>query len=166
MTAREVEGAAGGAAFVDGGIIGPPPLEPGVARLCLSGPAAERVAAVFAGSPLEAWVVGDEIGTASALKMCYAAWTKGTTAMLLALLATAEAHGVADELRTEWRRSQPGLADRADGAEEAAARKAWRWVAEMEEIAATFEAAGQPGGFHAAAARVYEHVHGAAGSRR
>ena len=34
-------------------------------------------------------------------------------------------------------------------------RKAWRWVAEMEEIAATFEAAGLPGGFHHAAAEIY-----------
>src|SRR6185295_5044450 len=70
-TAREVEGVvvAGGADCVDGGIVGP---------------AAESVAALFAGSLLDARVVSGDVGTASALKMAYAAWTKGTAALLLA----------------------------------------------------------------------------------
>ena len=55
-------------------------------------------------------------------------------------------------LHAEWARSQPGLAQRLAGAERSAAEKGWRWVAEMEEIAATFAAAGLPDGFHRAAA--------------
>ena len=87
--------------------------------------------------------------------MAYAAWTKGTAAMLLAIRATARAEGVEDALLEEWARSQPDATGRSESAEDAAARKGWRWIAEMEEIAATFAAAGQPDGFHRAAADVF-----------
>jgi 3-hydroxyisobutyrate dehydrogenase-like beta-hydroxyacid dehydrogenase len=153
-TVRAVVEDAGGR-FVDGGIIGPPPAREGTTRLYLSGAEAASVAAAFGGTCVEAAVVGGEPGTASALKMAYAAWTKGTAAMLLAIRATARAAGVEDALVREWRRSQPDVPDRLAGAEDAAARKGWRWVGEMEEIAATFAAAGQPDGFHRAAAEVF-----------
>jgi hypothetical protein len=58
-------------------------------------------------------------------------------------------------LDAEWALSQPALADRLRGAERSAAAKGWRWVAEMEEIAETMAVAGQPDGFHRAAAEVY-----------
>ena len=76
-TTREVAAVveAGGATFVDGGIVGGPPTEPGT-RLYLSGGAAADVAALFAGTALEPVVLGSEIGAASALKMCYAGWSK------------------------------------------------------------------------------------------
>ena len=146
---------AGGARFADGGIVGPPPERPGTTRLYLSGAAASDVAALFAGTPVETPVLGPAPGTASALKMAYAAWTKGTAAMLLAIRDTARAAGVEDALLAEWERSQPDVPERLAAAEGAAARKGWRWVAEMEEIAATFAAAGAPDGFHRAAAEVF-----------
>jgi 3-hydroxyisobutyrate dehydrogenase-like beta-hydroxyacid dehydrogenase len=148
-----IEGAGG--RFVDGGIVGPPPEREGTTRLYLSGADAARVAGAFAGTCVEAAVLGPEPGTASALKMAYAAWTKGTAAMLLAIRATARASGVEDALVAEWRRSQPDVPDRLAAAESAAARKGWRWVGEMEEIAATLAATGQPDGFHRAAAEVF-----------
>jgi 3-hydroxyisobutyrate dehydrogenase-like beta-hydroxyacid dehydrogenase len=148
-----VEGA--GARFVDGGIVGPPPERAGTTRLFLSGAEAEAVAAVFDGTVVEAPVLGREPGRASALKMAYAAWTKGTAAMLLAIRATARAEGVEEALLAEWARSQPDATGRSEAAADAAARKGWRWIAEMEEIAATFAAAGEPDGFHRAAAEVY-----------
>jgi 3-hydroxyisobutyrate dehydrogenase-like beta-hydroxyacid dehydrogenase len=145
----------GGGRFVDGGIVGPPPEREGTTRLFLSGADAGAVAGVFAGTVVEAPVLGRDPGRASALKMAYAAWTKGTAAMLLAIRATARAEGVEDALLAEWARSQPDAIGRSDAAADAAARKGWRWIAEMEEIAATFAAAGQPDGFHRAAAEVY-----------
>ena len=145
----------GGARFVDGGIVGPPPEREGTTRLFLSGADAALVADVFAGTCVEAPVLGPEPGTASALKMAYAAWTKGTAAMLLAIRATARASGVEDALMHEWSRSQPDAGERLAAARDSAARKGWRWVGEMEEIAATFAAAGQPEGFHRAAAEVF-----------
>jgi 3-hydroxyisobutyrate dehydrogenase-like beta-hydroxyacid dehydrogenase len=146
---------AAGATFVDGGIVGSPPREPGTTRLYLSGPSASEVAELFAGTVLEAPVVSDRIGDASAVKMTYAAWTKGTAALLLAVRETALAEGVEETLVAEWARSLPGLADEHARATRSASAKGWRWVAEMEEIAATFAAAGQPDGFHRAAAEIY-----------
>ena len=89
----EIVGATG-ADFVDGGIIGPPPRQAGTTRLYLSGPRAGEVADLFKGSALEAIVMPGDIGTASALKMAYAAWTKGSSALLLAVRALAIREGV------------------------------------------------------------------------
>ena len=99
-----------------------------------------------------------QIGTASALKMTYAAYTKGRSALLLALRETARANGVDQHLLDEWAISQPELAAVSERAAQSSAPKAWRWIAEMEEIASTFAAAGQPDGFHRAAAEVYRRV--------
>ncbi len=146
----EVVRAAGGR-FVDGGIVGSPPRKAGSTRLYLSGPEAGAAAELFAGSVLDARVVPN----ASAVKMAYAAWTKGTAAMLLAIRELARREGVEEALLEEWALSQPELPDRHARAERSAQAKGWRWVGEMEEIAASFEADGLPGGFHSAAAAVY-----------
>jgi 3-hydroxyisobutyrate dehydrogenase-like beta-hydroxyacid dehydrogenase len=133
--------------FVDGGIVGGPPAP----RLYLSGSEAAHVAALFAGSPVETELVGN----ASALKCAYAGWTKGSGALLLAIPEFAQAEGVWDALVEEWARSQPQLGERLAGAERSAAAKGWRWVGEMEEIAAAFAADGLPPGFHEAAGAIY-----------
>jgi 3-hydroxyisobutyrate dehydrogenase-like beta-hydroxyacid dehydrogenase len=132
--------------FVDGGIVGGPPTEPGT-TLYLSGDEAQTVATLFAGSPLATRIVSN----ASAVKMAYAAWSKGTTALLLAIRDVARANGIEDE----WQLAAPELAEKLPRAEAAKATKGWRWIGEMEEIADTFAAAGQPEGFHRAAAEVY-----------
>jgi 3-hydroxyisobutyrate dehydrogenase-like beta-hydroxyacid dehydrogenase len=159
-TARRVGEIVGatGAELVDGGIIGPPPSEPGVTRLYLAGPRAGEIASLCKGSALEAITMPGDVGTASALKMAYAAWTKGSSALLMAVRALAIHEGVDRVLRAEWQRSQPGLGARSESAVAANANKAWRFVGEMEEIAATFAAAGLPAGFHEACAAVYERL--------
>ncbi len=143
---------------VDGGVIGPPPRKPGTTRLYLSGSRAADIAALFSDTAVDARVLDDQIGTASALKMAYAAYTKGLSALLIALRETARANGVDEYLLEEWAISQPDLAGISEFAVTNAGPKAWRWVAEMEEIAATFAAADQPDGFHRAAADVYRKV--------
>ncbi len=153
-TARQIEGLFG-PRLVDGGIVGPPARRPGTTRLYLSGPRARDVAQLFAAGPVGAVVVDGPVGAASALKMCYAAYTKGATALLLAVRALAEAEGVTGTLMDEWSLSQPGLAERSDAVAASSAAKAWRFVGEMHEIADTFESARLPGGFHRAAAEVY-----------
>jgi 3-hydroxyisobutyrate dehydrogenase-like beta-hydroxyacid dehydrogenase len=152
-TAAKVAAAvqAAGADFVDGGIVGAPPREAGTTRLYLSGERAELVRDLFRGSVLDTRVVPN----ASAVKMAYAAWTKGTAAMLLAIRELARREGVEETLLAEWDLSLPEMRSRYERAERPAAAKGWRWVGEMEEIAASFEAAGLPGGFHRAAAEVY-----------
>ena len=145
-----------GAGYVDGGIIGLPPEKSGHTRLYLSGPRAGEVRELFARSALDARIAGGPPYAASAVKMAYAAWTKGSGALLLACRALARAEGVEETLLAEWAMSQPGLAARSEGSAAAAAAKGWRWVAEMEEIAASMAAAGLPPGFHQAAAEIYD----------
>jgi 3-hydroxyisobutyrate dehydrogenase-like beta-hydroxyacid dehydrogenase len=153
QVAAVVEG--GGATYVDGGIVGPPPDVAGHTRLYLSGPQAAEVSALFARSALDARIAEGQPFAASAVKMAYAAWTKGTGALLLAVRALARAEGVERTLLAEWGLSQPALGKQSERSAAAAAAKGWRWVAEMEEIAASMAAAGLPAGFHEAAAEIF-----------
>jgi 3-hydroxyisobutyrate dehydrogenase-like beta-hydroxyacid dehydrogenase len=156
----------GGGSYVDGGIIGPPPLKAGTTRLYLSGPRADEMRQLFEATPLSSVVVAGGTTAASAVKMAYAAWTKGSGALLLTARALARAEGVEQTLLDEWAQSQPSLADRSAGAARAASAKGWRWVAEMEEIAASMAAAGLPDGFHQAAAEVFRRSpHGFTGAQ-
>ena len=157
-TAREIARVVqdGGASYVDGGIIGTPPVAPGFIRLYLSGTRAGEVQRLFAGGEVDARVIGGDASVAaSALKMAYASWTKGSAALLLTARALARAEAVEEALLAEWNTSQPGLAGRSAQAAGSAAAKGWRWVAEMEEIAAAVAAVGLPDGFHRAAADIY-----------
>jgi len=157
QTARQVSEiiTTAGASYVDGGIIGPPPQRPGSTRLYVSGVAADEVRALFDGTALDARVAGPGPWSASAVKMAYASWTKGSAALLLAARELADSEGVRDALDAEWELSQPGLSARHHGAELSAASKGWRWTAEMTEIATTMGTAGLPEGFHKAAAEMF-----------
>lgn len=150
---------AAGAAYVDGGIIGPPPENTGRTRLYLCGERAAEVRALFTRSALDARIAEGAHGepyAASAVKMAYAAWTKGTSALLLACRALARGEGVERTLLAEWALSQPALGAQSERAASAAAAKGWRWVAEMEEIAESMAADGLPSGFHVAAADIFD----------
>ena len=149
---------AGGASFVDGGIIGSPVKQAGTTRLYLSGEKAQDIAELFHGSMLDARAIGATPGEASALKVAYAAWTKGTDALILAIRALAVHEGVEQALLQEWRISQPALEKKCTQAAASAAPKMWRYVGEMKEIAGAFEAAGLPGGFHDAAAEICQRL--------
>jgi len=142
--------------FVDGGIVGGPAWksESGT-RLYLSGDRSKEIAALFNNSPLETTIIPGEIGAASAMKMVFAAYTKGTTALLAAILGVAEKEGVRNVLESQW--GQP-FTEQTHQRVVANSAKAWRFEGEMQEIAATFENAGLPGGFHAAAAVVFERL--------
>ena len=148
---------AGAASFVDGGIIGPPARTRGLTVLYLSGDST-RVAAVealFDGSAFITHAVAGPAGAASATKMAFAAWTKGTSAMLLAVRALAEKEGVVDSLEHAWSILTPELPERLARSAAGSGPKAWRFEGEMREIAATFDAVGLPAGFHEAAAEIY-----------
>jgi 3-hydroxyisobutyrate dehydrogenase-like beta-hydroxyacid dehydrogenase len=149
-----------GATFVDGGIIGPPARARGTTRLYLSGAEAGRIARLFAQGPLEAIALDGGPGAASALKMAYAAYTKGTAALLVSIRALAIRAGVDQALLDEWALSQKDLGVRSERAAGETARKAWRFTGEMAEIAATFDDAGLPDGFFRAAGEIYESLAG------
>jgi 3-hydroxyisobutyrate dehydrogenase-like beta-hydroxyacid dehydrogenase len=143
-----------GARFVDGGIIGPPTTERRRTWLYLAGEHAAGVVPYFSSGPIETEVLTGGIGRASALKMCFAAYSKGSIALAYSVLAAAERLDVLDDLKRQWERSGPSLPE-LEREISRAAPKAWRFVAEMREIAATFESAGLPPEFHEAAAEIF-----------
>jgi len=149
---------ASGAQFVDGGIIGGPAWKPKETWLYLSGERSDAIASCFSQGPLETKIIGTEIGKSSALKMCYAAYTKGTTALLSAILATAESLGVREELYQQWDMDDKDFSEQVNRRVTRVTAKAWRFEGEMEEIASTFREAGLPDGFHRAAADVYHRM--------
>lgn len=144
--------------FVDGSVIGPPAYNACTTRLYLAGSRAGELAALWAGSALDARVLDGDIGSASALKMSYASWTKIGGALQLAIRSLATVEGVDQALVDEWAISQQGLAERTERVAAGVSPKAWRFSGEMRQIAATFEAAGLPTGFADAAAELYERM--------
>ena len=144
--------------FVDGGIIGAPAWKPNETWLYLSGKDANVIADCFTNGPLETKIIGGEIGKASALKMCYAAYSKGTTALLAAILAAAESLDLREELYQKWDMDDPNFSEDAHRRVTRATAKAWRFEGEMHEIAATFQDAELPNGFHRASAEIYHRM--------
>ena len=147
-----------GARFIDGSVIGGPAWKPNNTWLQLSGGYAHEVAEIFNKGPLETNIIGEEIGKASALKMTYAAYSKGTTALLAAILSTAENFDVRNELEEQWTKYDLEFVEQAHNRTKRVTAKAWRFAGEMDEIAATFAEAGQPSGFHEAAGEIYRSI--------
>jgi 3-hydroxyisobutyrate dehydrogenase-like beta-hydroxyacid dehydrogenase len=145
---------ANGIGFVDGCVIGLPTSNRGETWIYLSGERAPEAAAYFSAGPIEAEALAGEIGKASALKMVFAAHTKGMAALRAAVLGAANELDVLAELERQWARSGPPFAQ-AVASIQHVAPKAWRFVAEMKEIAETFGAAGMPQGFHQAAEEIF-----------
>jgi len=150
--ARTIEAA--GAPFVDGGIIGSPPGKGAPPRVFVSGKRAAELEAL-GGPKMDVRICGVEPGRASAVKMCYAALTKGSNALFTAVLTAAEALGISAEVRGEFQASVPDLYKRMQSAVPFLPADAWRYTGEMEEIAATFEAVGVTPKFHLGAADIY-----------
>lgn len=130
-----------GARFVDGGIIGGPPRGSVNPRIYLSGPNAPDLA-VLEEHGLILPVIGDQVGQASGLKMCYASMTKGLQALGTELLVTARLLGLDEPLRAEMESSQPAIRQWLAKSMLGMPPKAHRWIGEMEEIAQTFEEVG------------------------
>lgn len=146
-----------GARFVDGGIIGPPAMTRNRTWLYVAGDDASRIAPCFSSGPIEVEVLAGGIGRASALKMCFAAYSKGSIALAGAVLAAAASLDVFDDLKRQWARSGPSLPD-LEREISRAAPKAWRFTGEMHEIASTFQSAGLPPQFHQAAAEIFRRL--------
>jgi 3-hydroxyisobutyrate dehydrogenase-like beta-hydroxyacid dehydrogenase len=127
-----------GGMFIDGGIIGPPPRgEKDRPRIYLSGPDAYLFEQVKHPN-LQFRVMSERVGDASGVKMCYAAMTKGTTALAVELLVAARKLGVEQALEKELRDSRADVFEWQVKNLASMPPKAYRWVPEMEEIAKTF----------------------------
>jgi 3-hydroxyisobutyrate dehydrogenase-like beta-hydroxyacid dehydrogenase len=155
-TMARIQAALGELRLVDGSISGPPPSDRPGARVYLSGTEAGRVAGLPWDGQVEAIVVGDRVGAASALKMCTGGVYKGLTALMTQAMRTAGAYGVLDEVVSDLELS--GLGPTAGVAR--SATKAWRFVDEMREVASTQEAAGLTPELFRVIAEIYAGVSG------
>jgi len=146
-----------GATFVDGGIIGGPPRPGYSPKIYLSGEAAPRVAELTKYG-LQMPIQPGPIGAASAMKMSYAGITKGFTALGAAMMLAASRAGTAEDLRAELSASQPALFGWLTRQVPGMYSKAYRWVAEMEEIAQFVGEDPAARSFYEGAARLYERL--------
>ena len=154
-TARKIDRVITGAGgrFIDAGIIGGPPGADEKTRFYASGPY-EAILTQLDGHGVLVRPLGGEVGRASGIKMCYASVTKGTSALYAAALTAAEVMGLGEELLAEFAESQaPRL--KAMGGVNSLSAKAFRWIGEMREIAATYEQAGVSPGFHEGAEHIF-----------
>ena len=158
-TVRRIGGiiTSAGACFVDASIIGPPPRNKGSTRFYASGPHANTFETLNQFG-LDVRLLGEEIGLASAIKMCYASLTKGLTALCTELLTAAEVMGVLQPLKTELQMSQSMLFERMERTVPMMPPKSGRWIGEMEEISATFAHVGLTPKILAGAADIYRFV--------
>ena len=154
-SAREIDRVvtAAGGRFIDAGIIGGPPGADEKTRFYASGPH-EAILTQLDGHGILVRPLGGEVGRASGIKMCYASVTKGTSALYAAAMTAAEVMDLSEELLAEFAESQ-GQRLKAMGGVNSLSAKAFRWIGEMQEIAATYERAGVSPGFHEGAEHIF-----------
>ena len=151
----EIIDSAGGR-YIDGGIIGSPPGRGAPPRFYASGPH-ESILGQLDGRGISVPMMGGDVGRASAIKMCYASLSKGTAALNASALISAMNLGIYDEFINEMESSQQGVLKNMQGVKGLGA-KAFRWIDEMEQISATFGAAGATPHMHKGAADIFRLV--------
>ena len=145
-----------GGRYIDGGIIGSPPGRGEPPRFYASGPH-EAIMGQLDGRGISVPLMGGEVGRASAIKMCYASLSKGAAALNASALISAMNLGIYDEFIAEMESSQQGVLSNMQGVKSLGA-KAFRWIDEMEQISATFGAAGATPYMHKGAADIFRLV--------
>jgi L-threonate 2-dehydrogenase len=146
-----------GCSYVDAGIIGPPPSATARTIFYASGPGAQDFARV-GDYGLAIRVMDGPNGAASAMKLSYAGITKGCTAIGSAMMLGSTRGGTADALLQELSESQPMLLNWMRGFVSRMPPKAYRWVAEMEEIAKFQEEDPAAAAMYLGIARFYEQI--------
>ena len=156
QTTRKIESiiTEAGGQYVDGGIIGGSPTRGTPPRFYVSGEHTDIVAELD-GKGITVKPIGEEVGRASGIKMCYAALTKGTSTLQAALLSAAESMNLTDELIAEFEFSQPAALKQMSNGISRLPPNAHRWIGEMLEIASTFDHLGVTPSFHQGAAEMY-----------
>jgi L-threonate 2-dehydrogenase len=161
-TCRRIRELLGAITFIDAGIIGGPPAagtqDPAKGPRFYASGADARQLTRLAAFGLDIAILDGPVGDASGLKLCYAGLTKGFTALCATMLGAAEREGLADALRSELARSQPGFLGRLERAVPAMRPKAYRWVAEMQQIAEFVGGPDDGATIYEGAARLYQRV--------
>jgi 3-hydroxyisobutyrate dehydrogenase-like beta-hydroxyacid dehydrogenase len=161
QSVREIDGIirAAGGFVIDAGLIGAPPRGKNRTRLYVSGPEAGLLSQVNH-EHLQIRIAGERVGDASAVKMCYAAITKGAVALGVELWMAAHKLGIEDVLEKEFKASQPEIQEWVLSRCTTMPPKAYRWVPEMLEIAKTFDGVGMTPRILEGAAEMYERIAG------
>jgi L-threonate 2-dehydrogenase len=161
-TCRRIHALLGTTTFIDAGIIGGPPAagtqDPAKGPRFYASGADAHLLTSLAGFGLDIAILAGPVGAASGLKLSYAGLTKGFTALCATMLGAAERDGLADALRAELARSQPSFLARLDRAVPAMRPKAYRWVAEMQQIAEFVGAPDDGATIYEGAALLYERI--------
>lgn len=148
---------AAGGRCADAGIIGPPPRGTAKMTLYVSGPEARELEQLET-PQVKVHFLSERSGDASAIKMCYAAMTKGVQALVLELLIAARRLGVDAALEAQIKSSRSDVYNFVIDALPRMPPKAYRWVPEMEQIAQTFEGAGMTPRIFEGAADMYKFI--------
>ena len=161
-TTRNAEAIIGPMSFIDAGIIGGPPvsgtLDPAKGpRFYASGPNAHKLTRL-ATYGIDVAILDVPVGAASGLKLAYAGLTKGFTALAAAMVGTAAREGLAEALRSELARTQPAFLARIERALPDMLPKAYRWVAEMEQISEFIGDATEGAAIYQGAASLFESI--------
>jgi 3-hydroxyisobutyrate dehydrogenase-like beta-hydroxyacid dehydrogenase len=148
--------------FVDAGIIGGPPVagtqDPAKGPRFYASGADARLLTRLASFGLDIAILDGPVGAASGLKLSYAGLTKGFTALCATMLGAAEREGLADALRSELARSQPSFLARMERALPDMRPKAYRWVAEMRQIAEFVGSPDEGATIYEGAALLYQRI--------
>jgi len=144
-----------GGCYVDGGIIGNSPDNGDTPRIYVSGLKSDSLEQLSCKDVIVK-SIGQEIGQASGLKMCYAALTKGTNTLHVALLLAAEKMGLMEQLIDEFEFSQTNHLNVMKRGITKLPSNSHRWIGEMEEISSTFNDLGVTPYFHMGAKVIYE----------
>lgn len=163
-TCRRIHNILEGVTFIDAGIIGGPPpastQDPAKGPRFYASGADAHLLTRLSRFGLDISILDGPVGAASGLKLSYAGLTKGFTALCAAMLAAAEREGLADAWRAELARSQPTFLARLERAVPAMRPKAYRWVAEMQQIAEFVGSPEQGATIYEGAALLYRQIAG------
>ena len=147
-----------GVSYVDAAVFGGTNLTSKNTQIFLSGPKADHIASCFSSGPVIPKVISDEIGKASATKMCHSMYSKGIRAMLHTVVSAAEHYDVRDNLEHLWAKDNVNFSENTYKNMQRTSKKAWRFSGEMDEISSTFHSLGLPDGFSQAASEVYRRL--------
>jgi 3-hydroxyisobutyrate dehydrogenase-like beta-hydroxyacid dehydrogenase len=161
-TCRRIRDLLGATTFIDTGIIGGPPVagtqDPSKGPRFYASGADARLLTRLTSFGLDIAILDGPVGAASGLKLSYAGLTKGFTALCATMLGAAERDGLADALRAELSRSQPSFLARMDRAVPEMRPKAYRWVAEMRQIAEFVGSPDEGATIYEGAALLYQRI--------
>lgn len=143
-----------GANFLNVGIIGPPPGQGLKTRFYASGEGADSLQFINQ-NEIKLIPMGDDITKASAIKMCYAALTKGTMALHASVLIVSELLGISAEVHNEIKKSQSFHWEAMNKRVSTLSCDAARWAGEMDQISETFSSVGVTESLHQGAADIF-----------